>query len=128
MLLDTTFLIDFQRETTRGRSDRAYAFLDAHPDALLRTSAITCGEIAEGLGDERRDAFEELIRPCEVLDVTVAIAWRYGALSRDLRQRGAPIGDNDVWIAATALVHELPLVSRDASHFARNPGLRVLAY
>ena len=128
MLLDTTFLIDFQRETTRRRPDRAYALLDAHPDALLRISAVTCGEIAEGLGDERPDAFEELIRPFEVLDVTVATARAYGALSRGLRQRGAPIGDNDIWIAATALVHGLPLVSRDASHFGCIPGLRVLAY
>ena len=44
-------------------------------------------------------------------------------------QAGLPIelGENDLWIAATGLYYELPLVTRDAA-FSRVPGLRVLSY
>ncbi len=45
----------------------------------------------------------------------------------DLSERGEPIGAHDLWIAATALVHELGVATRNASHFDRVPGLRVLA-
>jgi tRNA(fMet)-specific endonuclease VapC len=49
-------------------------------------------------------------------------------VSRDLKGAGLHIGDNDVWIAATALAHGLPLVSLNARHFGRVPGLQVLEY
>jgi tRNA(fMet)-specific endonuclease VapC len=55
----------------------------------------------------------------------VAIARRYAEIRSYLRARGLLIADNDLWIAATALTHDLTLVSRDA-HFDRIPGLRVL--
>ena len=42
-------------------------------------------------------------------------------------QRGLRLGENDNWIAATALILGLRLVSRDAS-FQHVPRLRVTAY
>jgi len=56
------------------------------------------------------------------------VAWTASRISRDLARRGMPIGDNDVWIAATALAYRLPLVSRNARHFARVPGLMIEEY
>ncbi|MEO5958497.1 MAG: PIN domain-containing protein [Opitutaceae bacterium] len=38
---------------------------------------------------------------------------------------GTPIPENDLWIAAVALEHGLPVATRDI-HFARVPGLTVL--
>ena len=38
------------------------------------------------------------------------------------------IGTNDLWIAATAVVFDLPLVSRNVVEFRRVPGLHVLSY
>lgn len=128
MLFDTTFLIDLQRETIRKRPDKAFRFLDANPLVTMRISAITCGEVAEGFPPDQHEAFEELIRPYEILEVTAAIACRYGAVSRLLRMSGDKTGDNDLWIAATALVHDLPLVTRDANHFRRISELRVVTY
>jgi predicted nucleic acid-binding protein len=40
----------------------------------------------------------------------------YAAIRHDLRQRGQPIPDNDLWIAALARQHDLEVVSRDP-HF-----------
>lgn len=45
-----------------------------------------------------------------------------------IRQAGLLIGANDLWIAAVALEHSLPLVTDNVSHFGRIPDLQVLGY
>lgn len=40
----------------------------------------------------------------------------YGEIKALLRQKGKPIPDNDIWMAASARQHLLTLVTRD-SHF-----------
>ena len=44
-----------------------------------------------------------------------------------LSDRGEPIGAHDLWIAAPALAHGLGVATRNASHFDRVQGLRVLS-
>jgi predicted nucleic acid-binding protein len=36
------------------------------------------------------------------------------------------LGDNDIWIAATALELDAPLVTRDRTHFERGPELPIV--
>ena len=50
-------------------------------------------------------------------------AERYGKVKARLAQLGSMIPENDLWIAATCLVHDLTLASRDA-HFEAVEGLR----
>ena len=50
-------------------------------------------------------------------------ASHYARLFVQLRRAGTPIPDNDLWIAALALEHNLVLITRDA-HFARIPQLQ----
>lgn len=51
----------------------------------------------------------------------------YGQVKGELAQFGKPIPDNDLWIAAIARQHDLPLATRDA-HFACVPRLKTLAW
>ncbi len=51
----------------------------------------------------------------------------YGQVKGELAQLGKPIPDNDLWIAAIARRHDLPLAARDA-HFAHVPRLKTLAW
>ena len=46
----------------------------------------------------------------------------------DLKRQGQLFGANDLWIAATALAHKLPLVTRNRTRFERVPGLDVRPY
>lgn len=56
-----------------------------------------------------------------------ATADHYAAIAHDLRQRGTPIPENDLWIAALARQYSLPIVSRDA-HFDYVAGIRRLGW
>jgi predicted nucleic acid-binding protein len=126
MLFDTTFVIDLQREATRRQPGRACSFLEANPDVPVRISVVTWGEFAEGFGDEY--ACADVLRAYSVIPLSEAIAWRCGQLSRELREHGERIGDNDLWIAATALCHDTDLVTRNGKHFRHVAGLRVRLY
>lgn len=57
-----------------------------------------------------------------ILSCDAETAHHYGKLKDGLRQKGRPIPENDLWIAAIAIQHNLVLVSRDA-HLAAVSGL-----
>ena len=54
--------------------------------------------------------------------------WQYGELFRILTAHGHLIGTNDLWIAASDLVHAMGVVTRNADEFKRVPGLAVVEY
>jgi predicted nucleic acid-binding protein len=58
----------------------------------------------------------------DVLSVTEETAIAYAELRASLRRQGTPIPANDAWIAALALQHRLPVLSRDA-HFDAVSGI-----
>ena len=60
-----------------------------------------------------------------VMQIDEPVAARYAAVRLDLKKRGTPIPENDVWIAAACLELEVPLISRDA-HFNLVDGLNVI--
>jgi predicted nucleic acid-binding protein len=128
MIVDTTFLIDLEREVAHGQEGPAMAFLAGHTAEPLRISVVTYGELAEGYNDLESPALGELIAPYVILEVNQPIGKRYAAISRTLRSSGDRWGDNDLWIAATALEAREPLVTRDRDHFSRISGLMILGY
>lgn len=68
-----------------------------------------------------------LVDESEMLDVDRATASHYAEVRHQLKKDGRPIPENDVWIAALARQHQLPIVSRDA-HFDSVRGIRRLGW
>ena len=106
---------------------------DAAVGELLRHQARACvpvivlGEFRYGIAQSRhRSAYEQWLqsqlRHFEVLAVTDQTATSYATLRVALKQQGTPIPANDAWIAALALQHRLPVLSRDR-HFDSVPQL-----
>ena len=59
-----------------------------------------------------------------VMDCDSSTAQQYGQIKKQLREKGRPIPENDIWIAAVAKQHNLTLVSRD-THFDEVDGLEL---
>jgi tRNA(fMet)-specific endonuclease VapC len=127
-MLETTFLVDLEREAARGEEGPAMAFLTGAGEARLHLALVTAGEMACGPRSRDRSSWEKLFKRFDVLAADGEVAWRYGRLYRYLRDQGRLIGSNDLWIAATALAHDLPLVTRNESEFGRVPELEVVGY
>jgi len=127
LILETSFLIDFERERRRGAGP-AVAFLEARRDHKLYITHTIAGELASGLSLSEKQGWKAFIKPFQVLSWNAEVDWAYGQTFRYLQTNGLLIGSNDIWIAATALAHKCPLVSANVAHFQRIPNLEVVAY
>ena len=100
MILDTTVLVDLQREFRRGQPGPATRLLETSGDAACFVSFVTWMEFAEGFADHARGACEAFLAAFQVVWPDADVAWRAARVSRTLRALGTPIGDHDLWIAA----------------------------
>lgn len=119
-LLDTNIVIALFAGEPQVRQH-----LELNPDLFL--SSIVIGELYFGACASSRKAanlrrIDDLVQGLEVLGCDLETARQYGDVKNDLRQKGRPIPENDVWIATIALQHGLTLVSRD-THFDEVSGL-----
>jgi predicted nucleic acid-binding protein len=100
-------------------------------DAELHMSVIVQAELLSGVEmvvdvDRRgvlRSLYEDVVSECaDIIPIDSRIAERFAFVLAQLRRDGHPIATHDIWIAATALVHDLVVVTNDA-HFKFVAGL-----
>ncbi len=128
LILESSFLIDLEREHHRGVPGPAVAFLETNSDSRLYLPFIVAGEMAAGISMRDRVRWENFLAPFYVLPSTPEVRWQYGRTYRHLQDNGRLIGANDLWIAATGLAYHMAVVSRNIDHFRRVPGLEVESY
>jgi tRNA(fMet)-specific endonuclease VapC len=128
ILLDTTVLVDLQKELRRRSEGPARRLLASQTEATAHVAFVTWMEFAEGFADDDRPACEAFLAVFRVLWPDAETAWRAARVSRALREAGTPIGDHDVWIGALALQHGMAIASRNERHFGRVPGLQLQTY
>ena len=123
-LLDSDWVVDY----LKGRLDPPDLFTRLAAAERLCISVVTYSEVLEGIlysrhPDRDRPAFDELVRVLEVLPVDEAVGERFAQLRGQLRSTGQPLDNFDLLIAATALCHDLVLLTRNVAHFGRIAGL-----
>ena len=128
MILDTSFLIDLEREQLRRSPGKATSFLRENAQRALAINFTIAGELASGLPPERQDYWKAVIGRFRFIDYSSDVGWSYGRIHQALRRQGKPIGANDLWIAATAVAHRLPVVTKNSEEFRRVEGLEVIDY
>ena len=93
-------------------------------------SVITYGELLYGAAksEQRVAALErlrELVHLLPALALPESAAEAYGSIRAELESKGEMIGNNDLWIAAHAVVARLTLVTNNENEFRRVRGLKV---
>jgi predicted nucleic acid-binding protein len=126
------FDTDAISEVLKPRPAAGYVrWLAAIPREEQFTSAVVVGELYKGAFRSSATArhlenIEKRVLPAvTVLSYDVAAARVYGQVRARLESAGRPLADADLQIAATALIHDLELVTGNVKHFKRVPGLRL---
>jgi len=127
-LIDADVLIAHERkrlplaDLVRGREQET-----------MGISVITASELLHGywratdpdVRERRRLFVEGVLRDMPVLPIDLEIARVHAKVSAELAAHGQMIGAHDAWVAATCLVQNWTLVTRNEGEFRRVPGLKV---
>ena len=131
LLIDTSVIVALERQkgvpaelAVRAGSQEVYL------------SAVTASELLHGVhraGQEsirkRRSAFiEDAIRLFPILPFDLEVAREHARIWADLSRQGMLIGAHDLMIAATALAHDLSLVTFNAREFSRVQDLTLVTW
>ena len=117
----------------RRPAPRYVAWLNTVPRADQFASAVSIGELyrgafrAENTARHLVNIEERVLASLSVLPFDVGVAREYGRISAHLASSGTPLADADLQIAATALHHDLVLVTGNLRHFTRIPDLDIEA-
>ena len=125
VLLDTSVVISyFRRDTSLHRK------IGQLSDVYM--PLVVLGELLYGayrsiLRPKMRAQVEAFSKGCILILPDETTADLYGQIKTALAIAGKPIPQNDIWIAATAKQHNLPVATRD-QHFSFVSGLNVLRW
>ncbi len=132
-LLDTNII----SELVKPRPEqRVVQWVETADESLIYLSVLTLGEIRKGIAAltdaarriklERWFEYDLALRFLgRILAIDAAVADRWGRISGSAAARKSPIPVIDGLLAATALHHDLTLVTRDARH-AEVTGVTIL--
>jgi len=107
-------------------------WMEAADEALLYLSVLTVGEIRKGLAGlpqgKRRTRMEAWLAvelrarfAGRIVPIDEAIADRWGLIAAEAKRRGRVLSVIDGLLAATALHHNLTVVSPNINDFANTP-------
>jgi predicted nucleic acid-binding protein len=125
-LLDTNCISELVRSKPEPR---VLSWMNAADESLLYLSVLTLGEIRKGVAglpqSKRRTHLESWLEvdlqarfAGRILPIDAPIADRWGVLVAEAKRKGRPLSVIDGLLAASALHHNLTIVSRNVDDFA----------
>ncbi|TAE19587.1 MAG: type II toxin-antitoxin system VapC family toxin [Bacteroidetes bacterium] len=121
--LDTNIAVDVLNAKTA-----TITLLEAYNTIYLPVTV--CGELLFGAKNsskkvQNEQKYKDFIAQYEVLNVHDAVAEEYAEIRKQLKDKGNPIPENDIWIAAICKVNDVPLITHD-KHFSHVEGLAII--
>ena len=124
VLVDTNVMsYAFKRDT---RAANYYRHLE---NVKVCLSFVTVAElylwtIERSWGERRIAELKALLATCVLLPHDDETSWNWASVRST---KGRPVSASDAWIAATALRHDLPLVTHNRRNFENIPGLKLVS-
>jgi tRNA(fMet)-specific endonuclease VapC len=127
VIVDTDVIIDVMQS-----DDQALAKVGDLEDqhVQLRLSSVTLFELYHSVErvenpSERRRQIDAVLDSRPTYPADDAVMKKAGRIDGRLTSAGETIGMGDTIIAATALVHEEPVLTRNVAHFERIDGIEI---
>jgi len=131
-LLDTCVFAEYSRPRP---NTKVFEWIDAQEQELQFLSVLTVGEMEKGIArlpsSKRRQSLEEVLNVIvsrfdhRIIQLDIAIARRWGRMVESLELKGRKLPIIDSLIAATALEHDLTIVTQNILDFT-DTGVTVL--
>ncbi len=122
MVVDTGIFIEYLRAKIKSKT-----ILQHLPDNTdLYISSVTLYELYMGATNPQKWVdVKTLTDDIPVLPFTKTISEKAAIIYQDLRKKNTIIEFRDIFIAATAMTHGLPVLTKNKKHFTRVSGLKL---
>lgn len=124
--LETDFMVAFLRgnDAAGRKMERLKQVF-----SKITVTPISASELFFGACKSKRagalETAKGFLSTLELLDFDLSAAAKAGEILAQLEKKGQKIGEKDSLIAAIALRHKQPLVTRNVKHFSKIPGLEI---
>jgi predicted nucleic acid-binding protein len=123
LMVDTSVLIDHFRKTMRENS-RLYSLFNQYDNLVI--SAVTQYEVLVGANKEQSAFWESLLSEFEVLPFDSGVVQSAIEIKTSLKRKRKSIETADLFIAATAVAHDLPFETLNRKDFVGIESLNLL--
>lgn len=116
LLVDTSIIIDHLRKQNKSST----TLFKAAATHTLYTSTIVEFELFAGaLDPQKQHDLRAILERCKIIPFTSEIAQNAAQIYQRLRQQNQLIEMRDIFIGATAIIYNLPLLTINSKHFIR---------
>lgn len=122
-MVDSTVLIDYFRKTDKNNSSLIKHFSDYD---VLFVSSITEFEVINGASAEHLEFWNKMLNRFTILNFDSSAARQATEIVKQLKVQRKSMDKPDLFIAATAMAHQLTLDTANRKHFEYINGLQLL--
>ncbi|HAL82650.1 MAG TPA: PIN domain-containing protein [Mucilaginibacter sp.] len=123
VLVDTSILIDYFRKSEKSNSALVKLFKQGYTFCI---SAVTEYEIYSGATLSQSGFWEEILKKTKVLAFDQLVVKVAVETNNNLKRKRKQIAIADLFIASTAIAHDLPIATLNRKHFDRIDGLQIV--
>lgn len=126
-IVDTNVVSYIYKGDTRGDLYEAH-LQDSHSSISFMTLAeLDLWVESRNWGQRKREEFALFLQRFAVIESSRELCQMWAAVTDQVRRQGRKIQPGDAWIAATAMLYNLPLVTHNTDDFTGIAGLTVIS-
>jgi tRNA(fMet)-specific endonuclease VapC len=128
VVVDTCVASFIFKEDTRAELYRPHLHGNLLVISFMTLAELYSWPLEANWGEAKRDRLEAYLRGYVVYPSNRALCREWAEATNEAQRNGGPIYDSDAWIAATALLNDIPLVTHNRRHFeVLEPDLTVIS-
>lgn len=127
VVVDTDVLSFLNKQDDRGMFYLPYLANQLPIISFMTLAELERWTLAGNWGDRKRQHLMKYLRRYTVHPVSALLCRKWAEVIDGARRRGRPMATSDAWIAATAILLDVTLLTYNASDFEDQPGLKVIS-
>lgn len=127
VVVDTDVISFLYKRDTRARLYEPHLSDPPFIVSFMSLAELRRWTLERNWGEQRRQELEGYLTRYLILHSDDLMCDRWAYAMNSARMQGQPIGPADAWIAATALLLDVPLITHNGAHYRGIEGLRVIS-
>lgn len=127
IVIDTDIVSYIFKKDTRSELYEPHLVQVPRLISFMTFAELCRWKLQSNWGKTKSEKFEELLSDFGVIYADEELCEIWADIKNDAHQKGRPIETADAWIAAVALMFDIPLVTHNRKHFENVVDLKIIS-